>query len=77
MDLNSILLPSHSQLTAPTHSDTMSVQFGHTLLPSKVRPGKGIGLYGQGDEHPRQAQSGQLVVRGWPHGGRPVRQPPV
>jgi porin len=47
VDLNSILLPSQSQLTAPTYPDNMSVQFGHTLLPSKVRPGKGIGIYGK------------------------------
>jgi hypothetical protein len=38
VDLNTILLPSQSQIIASTYPNHVSVQFGHTLLPSKVRP---------------------------------------
>jgi len=47
VDLRSILLPSDSRITAPTYPDNLSLQFGHTLFPSRVRPGKGIGIYGK------------------------------
>ncbi|MFM7641454.1 MAG: carbohydrate porin [Cyanobium sp.] len=47
VDLRNILLPSELQISAPTYPDNFSIQFGHTLFPSKVRPGKGIGLYGK------------------------------
>lgn len=47
VDLRSILLPSELQISAPTYPDNLSLQFGHTLFPSRVRPGKGIGIYGK------------------------------
>lgn len=47
VDLKTILLPSQAQIIAATYPNNLSVQFGHTLLPSKVRPGKGIGMYGK------------------------------
>ncbi|MCT0198602.1 carbohydrate porin [Synechococcus sp. CS-1325] len=47
VDLRSILLPSDLQIGASTYPDNLSLQFGHTLFPSKVRPGKGIGIYGK------------------------------
>ena len=47
VDLRTILLPSDLQITAPSYPDNISLQFGHTLLPSPVRPGKGIGIYGK------------------------------
>jgi porin len=47
VDLRSILLPSDLQISAPTYPDNLSLQFGHTLFPGRVRPGKGIGFYGK------------------------------
>jgi porin len=47
VDLRTILLPSDLQITAPSYPDNISLQFGHTLLPSPVRAGKGIGIYGK------------------------------
>jgi len=47
VDLRTILLPSDLQINAPSYPDNLSLQFGHTLFPSAVRPGKGIGLYGK------------------------------
>jgi porin len=47
IDLRSTLLPSELQTAAPTFPDNLSLQFGHTLIPSRVRPGKGIGFYGK------------------------------
>lgn len=47
VDLRSILLPSELQLRSNRYPDNLSLQFGHTLFPSRVRPGKGIGFYGK------------------------------
>jgi porin len=47
VDLHSVLLTSDSQISAPSYPDNLSLQFGHTLFPSSVRPGKGIGFYGK------------------------------
>ncbi len=41
----SILLPSDLQIAAPSYPNNISLQFGHTLVPSPVRPRKGIGFY--------------------------------
>lgn len=46
-DLRTLLLPSDQQIAAPSYPDNLSLQFGHTLIPSPVRPGKGIGFYGK------------------------------
>lgn len=47
VDLRSILLPSDLKISAPTNPDNLSLQFGHMIFPSRVRPGKGIGVYGK------------------------------
>jgi porin len=47
VDLRTVLLPSELQTSASTYPDNLSLQFGHTLFPSSVRPGKGIGIYGK------------------------------
>jgi len=48
VDLEQILLPPALQDNSGVRNpNNLSLQFGHTLFPSKVRPGKGIGLYGK------------------------------
>jgi porin len=48
VDLEQILLPPALQDNSGVrYPNNLSLQFGHTLFPSKVRPGKGIGLYGK------------------------------
>jgi porin len=48
VDLEQILLPPAFQDNSGVRNpNNLSLQFGHTLFPSKARPGKGIGMYGK------------------------------
>lgn len=59
VDLEEIYLPSDQRLVAPTVPDNLTFRFGHQFWASRVRPGKGLGLYGrvgatQGSPNPIQ-----------------------
>ena len=58
-DLEELYLPSDQRRVAPNVPDNLTFRFGHQLWASRVRPGKGIGIYGrasvtQGSPNPIQ-----------------------
>ena len=79
VSLEETYLPSELQQRGMRSPSNLTVNFGHQVWPSSVRPGKGIGVYGRlgltgGDPNPIQSSlamgiSGEAMWRSRPFDG--------